>query len=114
MTPSDRFNTPRILPANGTIAVRNASNTLHIMNIWPVRPGTTDHEIQSWLEDPATADSPLLDGPAVGLTVLSPGRRVQLGYHLPPGTYVLFCEIPDPETGIPHIFAGMHTVVTLS
>jgi hypothetical protein len=113
MTSSDRFIAPRVLPANGTIEVRNVSDTLHFMNVWPTRPGTTDEQVQAYLDSGLEEDSPFVDGPAVGLNVISPGRQAQLGYNLPPGTYVLFCEIPDDRTGIPHVFMGMYKIVTL-
>jgi len=113
MTSSDSFISPRILPANGTIAVRNVSDTPHFMNIWPARPDTTDKKVQAWLDAGATGDSPFVDGPTIGLLTISPGKRAQLSYNLPPGTYVLFCEMPDDQTGISHVFMGMHKVVTL-
>lgn len=36
MTPSDTFIAPEVLPAKVNISVRNASDTLHFMNIWRV------------------------------------------------------------------------------
>jgi hypothetical protein len=113
MTSADRFIAPRFLPATGPVTVVNTSHTLHFMNIWPVQPGTTDAGIQAWLDTGATGEGPFIDGPAIGLNVISPGRQAQLTYRLPPGTYLLFCELPDERTGIPHVFTGMHKVVTL-
>ena len=47
------------------------------------------------------------------MSVLSPRQSVELTYDLPTGSYLLFCEIRDAETGIPHVFMGMYKVVTL-
>lgn len=113
LTSSDTFVSPRTLPARGTVTVRNVSDTLHFMSISPVEPGTTDAQIQALFEgDPAAID-PFIEGPAVGLDVLSPGRQAELTYKLPAGTYVLMCFVADDETGMPHALMGMHKVVTL-
>lgn len=114
MTSHDTFTGPRVLPADGPILVRNASRTLHLMYMWPVAPGTTDRQVQAWLDNGANPEPGFfLDGPTAGLNILSPGRHAQLTYHLPAGTYLLLCELPDPTTGIPHVFEGMHKIVTL-
>lgn len=114
MTANDRFAVPGSLPAKGTISVRNRSDTLHLMQMWPVLPGTTDKAVQAWLDDGAQGDPGFfVDGPSAGLNPLSPGQRVQMTYDLPAGSYLLLCEIRDSETGMPHVFMGMHKVVTL-
>jgi hypothetical protein len=113
MTRGDRFIAPPFLPASGTITIVNASAAPHFMNIWPVRPGTTDATIQAWIGAGATGEGPFVDGPAIGLNTISRERRADLTYRLPPGPYVLFCELPDERTGTPHAFTGMLKVVTL-
>jgi hypothetical protein len=113
MTAGDRFKTPRYLPADGTITIANASAGLHFMNIWPLQPGTTDADVQAWLDSGATGQGPLIDGPAIGFNIISPGLHARLTYGLPPGTYLLFCELPDERTGVAHVFTGMFRVVTL-
>ena len=114
MTSHDTFTGPRVLPADGPILVRNASRTLHLMYMSPGVPGTTDRQVQAWLDNGANPEPGFfLDGPTAGLNILSPGRHAQLTYHLPAGTYLLLCELPDPTTGIPHVFEGMHKIVTL-
>jgi hypothetical protein len=114
LTSADRFISPRTLPAQGTVTVRNISDTIHFMSIDPVKPGTTDKQIQAYF-DSGSQDPPafFVDGPSVGMDVLSPGRQLQLTYKLPPGTYVLLCFVADDVTGIPHAIMGMHKVVTL-
>ena len=65
MTASDRFVVPGSLPAKGTISVRNRSDTLHFMQMWPVLPGTTDKAVQAWLDDGAQGDPGFfVDGPS--------------------------------------------------
>jgi hypothetical protein len=114
MTRTDGFTSPRHLPARGTISVRNESDELHEMKIFPLEPGTTHQEFQAWLDDGASDDKkPFIEGPSVGLVMISGGRHVRLTYNLPKGTYVMFCEMPDDADGINHIFEGMWKVVTL-
>ena len=114
MTPDDRFTSPRDLPAHGTIIVRNESDELHEMKLFPLKPGTTDQAVRAWLDAGAGDESnPSISGPSVGLAMISAGRHVQFSYNLPRGTYLMFCEVPDEADGTPHIFKGMWKVVTL-
>jgi hypothetical protein len=115
MTSAHRFVTPDVLPAHGRIQVRNLSDTLHLMVVIPVRPGTTDSEVQAWFDtDPQTRPPWRIDGPNAGVELLSPGVHVRFEYRLPAGTYVLMCLVPDEVTGIGHHMTGMHKVVTLA
>jgi len=113
LTSADRFVGPGNLPARGTVTVMNVADTIHFMSISPVQPGTTDAQIQAVFEGDPAAGNPFIDGPEVGLDVLSAGQQAELTYSLPPGTYVLLCFIADDVTGIPHADMGMHKVVTL-
>jgi len=114
MTAADTFIAPRTLPADEAILVRNQSHSLHVMYMWPVTPGTTDRAVQAWLDAGANTDPGFFrDGPAGGLNLLSPGLQATLGHQLPPGTYLILCEVPDPRTGIPHVFTGMHQIVSI-
>ena len=114
LTSSDRFVSPHRLPAHGTITVANVSDTLHFMDIQPVARGTTDAQIQAYFDSGSQAPPPfMVDGPSVGIDVLSPGHHAQLGYRLPRGTYVLLCFVADDTTGMPHALMGMHKVVVL-
>ena len=115
LTSADTFVTHGRMPANGTVRVRNVADTIHFMSIVPVKAGTTDADIQAYFDSGAQGPPAFaVDGPSVGLDVLSPGREARLTYHLPAGTYVLLCFVADDVTGMPHAFMGMHKVVTLS
>jgi hypothetical protein len=114
LTSADRFVAPRVLPAHGSVSVRNVADTIHFMSFAPVKRGTTDAQIQAFFDSGGNGQPPFaLNGPSIGLDVLSPGRHALLSYKLPAGTYVLLCFIPDDKTGIPHAIMGMHKVVTL-
>lgn len=111
-----RFDAQDVNEANAPILVHNKSDELHEMQIQPVKPGTTDADIQAFFDAQAKGQNPTspFTGPPVGLSAISPNRTVEIQTKdLPAGTYVLLCFIPDDETGIPHAFEGMHKVVEL-
>jgi hypothetical protein len=113
----DRFLAPTVWPRRGTWSLRNADDTVHFMQLQPVKRGTTDAQVQSALMDVANQGTvgPLADPnrPVVGSEVLSPGIRHAVHYDLPPGRYVLLCFIADESDGMPHALMGMHRVITL-
>lgn len=111
-TSADRFVAPRNWPHEGTYTFENVSDTLHMMIIAPVKPGTTDEDITEFFNG-TSKNVPLIPGPSGGNDVTSPGVHLQVTYDLPPGTYVLLCFIADDKTGMPHAAMGMHEVVTL-
>jgi hypothetical protein len=113
MTSAKTFDSPKILPARGSIRVRNEGNTLHFMEVVPVKKGIKDADIQTFFDRNGEGPVPFLETPGGGLDVLSPGNRAELAQTLPAGRYVLMCFMPDEKTGIPHAVKGMHKVVTL-
>jgi hypothetical protein len=112
-TSADRFIAPRDWPHQGTLTFKNVSDTMHFMSIQPVRPGTTDAQIQAYFDHPTGPPTFLRAGPTEGADVLTPGESLQLSYNLPRGTYALVCFVADDVTGMPHAFMGMHKVVVL-
>ncbi|MFD9488752.1 hypothetical protein ACFWBX_33270 [Streptomyces sp. NPDC059991] len=109
-----RFDVHGLHKAADNILVHNASDELHEMALQPVKRGTTDAQIQAFFGGNGTGTPPFT-GPSLGLGVVSPGRTALLEtHHLPPGTYVLLCYVPDDKTGRPHVAEGMHKVVVLT
>ncbi len=117
LTSAGRFQSPTTLPASGSVTIKNSSKGLHDVKLWQLQAGTTAKKVQAWLDDQAgggSAVAPFAEqGASVEVAALSSGRSLQLRYALPAGTYLLFSELPDDRTGIPPVFAGMWTVVTL-
>jgi hypothetical protein len=106
------------LPANGTITIANAGGHAHRANLIPVKPGTTRAQLGAYIRrtggnDNAPAPPFALNGPQLGTADLSPGRRMQLTYNLPAGTYALLDFDHDLKTGRPDTLEGMYTIVTL-
>ena len=114
-TSADRFIAPRYWPHEGTYTFRNTSDTLHFMELQPVKTGTTDAQIQAYFASGVQTPPPFAKmGPSGGNDVVSPGYSLQVSYDLPKGTYVLLCFVADDVTGMPHALMGMHKVVVLN
>jgi len=114
-TSADRFIAPRTWRHEGTYTFRNTSDTLHFMELQPVKTGTTDAQIQKYFDSGVQTPPPFMKmGPSGGNDVVSPGYSLQVTYDLPKGTYVLLCFVADDVTGMPHALMGMHKVVVLN
>jgi hypothetical protein len=113
-TSADQFIAPATWPHSGTYLFHNVADTIHFMAIIPVKPGTTDKEIQAFFNSHSSAPpSFFVPGPSGGNDVVSPGRTIQVSYSLPRGTYVIACFVADDMTGLPHAVMGMHKVIEL-
>jgi len=113
-TSADRFIAPRAWPHRGAYLFANVADTIHFMQITPVKDGTTDAEIQAFFNSGSQAAPPFAKaGPFGGNDVVSPGHIIRVSYDLPRGTYVLLCFIADDVTGMPHAIMGMHLVIKL-
>ncbi|MFK8909724.1 hypothetical protein [Streptomyces sp. YS-3] len=109
-----RFDVNGLHKARENVLVHNASDEIHEMGLQPVKPGTTDAQLQKFFAG-HTAGQPPFTGPSLGLGAISPGRTALLEpHHLRPGTYALLCFVPDDKTGVPHVAEGMHKVVVLT
>jgi hypothetical protein len=117
-TAADRFAAPSTWPHSGTYLFTNtAIDTLHIMDLQRVTPGTTDAQIQAYFDSNGRGHAPALflpGYPSAGNGDESPGQSILVTYNLPPGSYVLLCFVADPTTGIEHALTGMHKVITLT
>ena len=104
-------------PHQGTYTFTNNADTIHFMNLEPVKPGTRDDDVQDFfnsiLNGKNNVPPPFINGPTGGNDVVSPSNTLQVSYNLPPGTYVLLCFVADEQNGLPHAFMGMHKVVVL-
>lgn len=116
-TVDEHFQAPSVWPHEGTYTFSNNADVIHFMNLEPVKPGTTDRDVQrffdSILNGKNNVPPPFRAGPTGGNDVVSPGNSLQVTYDLPAGRYVMVCFVADEQTGIPHAFMGMHKVVVL-
>ena len=81
--------------------VTNGGRQDHQLRIVRLRPGSS---LRDWMN----ADDPDQHATAVaGLARLGPGAEAYLPVELPAGGYVIYCLIPDPASGRPHVELGM-------
>ncbi|GAA2277230.1 MULTISPECIES: hypothetical protein [Kitasatospora] len=111
-----RFQTDDLDHVHLAYLVHNGSPQIHETQLRPVAPGTTDKQVQTYLETVAQgrkARSPFT-GPPTGLGAFSPDRSASIQAHgLQPGRYAVLDMMPDEGTGLSHAVLGMHEVVDL-
>lgn len=95
---------------DGWLRIENdAYPEIHFAELLQVKPGTTNQDLTNFFN--GKGDPTIKNGANEGTGVISPGVAVNWWLHLPTGTYAVLCFITDDETGMAHVFMGMHTVV---
>jgi hypothetical protein len=98
---------PAVLPARGTLLLRNPGANSHALLLDPVPDGLT---AQEWLE--ATRIGRGVEGGAVGTARLSAGAEMLWIYDLPRGDYVAM-DTSIGENGYPQPYGARAVIVTL-
>jgi hypothetical protein len=113
------FESPTVLPLQGTYLMINASDEIHDIVWRHAKPGTTDAYLDVYYDavvngTPLPGPSPWLEPNTHGLQGVSPGRWavVSVGFA-EAGDYALVCYVPSAVTGIPHTLEGMHLMTHL-
>ncbi len=106
------------LPAKGTLQFKNGDRTVpHFLILQQVVEGTTTDTVLEALQSEEGNGPPpswALSG-SLETASLSPGRKMNVDYKLPPGQYVVMCFFPDPKMhGMPHALMGMLKMIHLS
>lgn len=104
---------PQALPAHGWIRVANQSDQPHFADFQRVKPGTTAHQVRTFLASGANNNPRWALKANTGTGVISPGTSEVMHVHLPAGRYLVMCWWPDDQTGMPHALMGMWKLVTL-
>lgn len=87
----------------------------HEMNVMKLADGVSFADVKQKLEDGGSAAEPSISGTLLGgAQGLQKGLVSYINYDLDPGTYILFCNIPDPKTGTPHVSLGMLASFTVT
>jgi hypothetical protein len=101
------------LPASGWTNVGNVSDQPHFVIFQRVKDSTTHRQVRRFLATHPHHNPPWGLKAFASTGLLSPNRHEIFQYHLPAGKYLLLCNWPDDETGMPHLFMGMWTLVRL-
>jgi uncharacterized cupredoxin-like copper-binding protein len=102
------------LPAGqATINFKNAGSQPHEMALVKLNSGVTLDQFKAIMSSSATPSGPPLFTSEGGMGGISPGETGQTTVNLSSGTYALICNIPDPNTGKPHVALGMLSAITV-
>ena len=99
------FDIPDVIPAGDvSYHVFNAGPQPHELNILKLAPGASVADVLAWAPDQGTPPPFEAVG---GMNGLSQGIEQSMSLNLQPGEYVAICNIPDPDSGLPHSHLGM-------
>jgi len=99
------FDMPSRLPGgHTTYQVVNHGQQPHELNVLKLAPGMTAADALAWDSAPSGPPPFAFVG---GINGLSSGAAGYMALDLEPGTYVAICHIPDPGTGMAHLYLGM-------
>jgi hypothetical protein len=113
------FESPAVLPLQGTYFMLNASDEIHDIVWRHAKPGTTDAYLDAYYDavvngTPLPGPSPWLEPNTHGLQGVSPGRWAVVSVAFAEaGDYATVCYVPSAVTGIPHTLEGMHLMVQM-
>jgi hypothetical protein len=108
------------------VEVQNVGAQPHFIFVAKVPDGLTEDQLAGALDEEMAAEmsgtpvaysdfNPDEDAIPVAYTATqSTGTTMWVNMNLEPGTHALICFFPDLESGIPHAYLGMYTVVEVS
>ncbi|HEY9518187.1 MAG TPA: hypothetical protein VIQ98_02975 [Gemmatimonadales bacterium] len=83
------------------LRVENRGRQDHQLRLARLRAGST---VTAWMNAEKPNEHAV---PVAGVARMGPGTVAYLPVELIPGRYILFCLVPDPATGRPHVTMGM-------
>lgn len=108
---------PASIPHKGLLQFTNAATNNHFIIMAKLKKGMTYADFKTWLKSIQSGPGgppPVNFDIGIDSGVLSPGYSAEFRYNLPKGKYVMLCFWPDASMGgMPHVFMGMHRVITL-
>jgi uncharacterized cupredoxin-like copper-binding protein len=104
------FEVPQIQAGERTLRVTNQGPQVHEMAML-----RTDASLSEVMQALANFDEepPFEITDVGGMQALDAGKSGWVTVNFTPGTYVLLCFVPDPETGQPHVALGMVDAFTV-
>lgn len=87
------------------IRVENTAAQTHEVFVARLAPGKHAPDLVAWMEGGQKGPPPVM--PAGGLTGIAPGGHAEMAIDVQPGTYALYCFVPDAKDGKPHVAHGM-------
>jgi hypothetical protein len=104
-----RFAAPTQIAQHSKLLVVNTTAEIHNADFQPVRPGTTDADLD--LAFKGLGPWPFTGTKSEGGLGMSGGQWALIDLDLAPGRYVLISWIGDPDTTVPGAMRGMHQII---
>lgn len=108
---------PASIPNKGLLRFKNAASNNHFIAMGKLKKGMTYRDFKNWLaaaQQGPPGPSPVNFSVGISTGVVSPGYSQTFKYNVPKGDYVMVCFWPDATMGgMPHVFMGMHRVITV-
>ncbi|MGD9891882.1 MAG: hypothetical protein AB7R89_29750 [Dehalococcoidia bacterium] len=98
------FEVPTIQAGERTLKVTNQGPQAHEMAV--VRADAPLEQVMQALAN-LDEEPPFEIADFGGMQAIDAGKSGWVTMNFTPGSYVLFCFVPDPETGLPHVELGM-------
>lgn len=105
------YELPALKAGSATIVGKNVGAQDHEFQVARVADGKAAPDALAWLNAP---QGPPPFVPEGGLIVARFGGEGAFTLDLKPGTYIVFCNIPDDASGVPHVRKGMFSPVTVT
>ncbi|MFI0450182.1 hypothetical protein [Actinomadura sp. 6N118] len=110
-----RFQLPSRIRAGAPLLVTNHMNQVNEAIFVPVRPGTTERDLQKFFDGVQNGQwsEPPFAGAPLGTPPLSPGRALVLQTPLTPGRYAVITWVIDLTDGVRLGAKGMYSLITV-
>jgi uncharacterized cupredoxin-like copper-binding protein len=95
----------RLKAGRRTIRIENAAPQPHEAFMVRLLPGRKASDLLEWVGNGQQGAPPAI--PVGGITGLSKGQHIYITMNLEPGSYALYCFVPDAKDGKEHIAHGM-------
>lgn len=93
------------------LAITNDGAQPHELGVVRLNDGVTADQFVAWMLKPQGPPPFTESG---GVAAIASKATAVLPVEFRPGTYAVFCMVPDPKTGKPHIALGMVANLTIS
>lgn len=104
------YSLPDLKAGTTILRTRNSGAQPHEYQFAKLADGKTDTDAQNWLKN-GGGPPPMsfVAGPVIAV-----GGSGAVPLRLEKGSYVVFCQIPDPADGQPHFAKGMFKAITIT
>jgi hypothetical protein len=111
----DKWKSPKTLPADGWVKLRNTSSEAHFFALAKVKNNTTAKDVRKYIKSGSSKNPKWLTNPQhhTDSGVFTRNTQVEFHVQMPRGKYLLACFWPSKKNGMSHFAMGMWKLVNL-